>query len=91
MIEARAPIHKTHLRINCLEQCTEHYQTEGVLEEIRFPAGATWVVYTDQVPHAALAGRHALEQTFHIGVSKMKHPERSPLWVLEGLAGRRLA
>lgn len=67
------------------------YQRDGVVEEIDFPAGATWIVFTDQRPHAALAGRYALEQTFHLEVNKMKHPERSPLRVLEGLADRRLA
>jgi hypothetical protein len=67
------------------------YQREGVVEEIAFPAGATWIVFTDQLPHAALAGRHALEQTFHLDPAKMKHPERSPLRVLEDLAGRRLS
>lgn len=66
------------------------YQREGISEEIAFPAGASWIVFTDQLPHAALAGRHALEQTFHLDPAKMKHPERSPLRVLEGLAGRRL-
>jgi hypothetical protein len=66
------------------------YQREGVIEEIDFPAGATWIVFTDQRPHAALAGRYALEQTFHLDVEQMKHPERSPLRVLESLAGRRL-
>jgi hypothetical protein len=67
------------------------YQQVGVVEEIAFPAGASWVVFTDQLPHAAIAGRHALEQTFHLDPAKMKHPERSPLRVLEGLAGRRLS
>jgi 3-deoxy-D-manno-octulosonic acid hydroxylase-like protein len=68
----------------------DRYQSAGSFEEIRFPAGATWIVFTDQVPHAALAGRHALEQTFHLDPDRMKHPERSPLRVLEGLMGRRL-
>jgi hypothetical protein len=67
------------------------YQREGISEEIAFPAGATWIVFTDQLPHAALAGRHALEQTFHLDPAKMKHPERGPLRVLEDLAGRKLS
>jgi hypothetical protein len=66
------------------------YQREGISEELAFRAGASWIVFTDQLPHAAVSGRHALEQTFHLDPAQMKHPERSPLRVLEGLAGRRL-
>ena len=35
-------------------------------------------------------GHCALEQTFHLPVAAMAHPERSPLRVLERLAGRAL-
>ncbi|MGH6883331.1 MAG: Kdo hydroxylase family protein [Hypericibacter sp.] len=67
------------------------YQQDSGVEAIAFPAGSSWIVFTDQVAHAATAGRHALEQTFHLDPAQMKHPERSPLRVLEDLAGRRLA
>jgi len=43
------------------------------------------------VPHAALAGRNALEQTFYLPVGAQRHPELAPLSVLERLTGRRLA
>ena len=56
-----------------------------------FPAGSTWVCYTDQVSHAALAGQHQFEQTFRLSVPRMHDAATSPLRVLEGLAGRRLA
>jgi 3-deoxy-D-manno-oct-2-ulosonic acid (Kdo) hydroxylase len=56
-----------------------------------FPAGTTWMVFTDQVPHAALAGHFALEQTFYLPVSAMVSPETAPLRVLERLTGRALA
>jgi hypothetical protein len=56
-----------------------------------FPAGSTWVCYTDQVSHAALAGQHQFEQTFRLPVGRMHDVVTSPLRVLEGLAGRRLA
>ena len=59
--------------------------------DVAFPAGTTWLCFTDQVLHAALAGHCALEQTFHLPVAAMAHPERSPLRVLERLAGRALA
>jgi len=79
------------LQLHDAMKLDDSYQSANPFEEIRFGAGATWIVFTDQVPHAALAGRHALEQTFHLDPANMKHPERSPLRVLEGLMGRRLS
>ena len=58
---------------------------------IDFPAGSTWLAFTDEVSHAALAGQYQLEQTFLLPIGAMKHPERSPLRVLERLKGRPLA
>jgi hypothetical protein len=67
------------------------YQQEGAVAELRFPPGSSWIVYTDLVPHAAIAGQHALEQTFYLPVTAMRDPEASPLRILEGLTRRRLA
>lgn len=69
----------------------EAYQTGGPGQQVEFPVGSTWMCFTDQVLHAALAGHCALEQTFHLPVAAMHDPERSPLRVLERLEGRALA
>ena len=66
------------------------YQSAAPKADVAFAAGTTWLCFTDQVLHAALAGHCALEQTFHLPVTAMAHPERSPLRVLERLAGRAL-
>ena len=66
------------------------YQSGAPRADLAFPAGATWLCFTDQVLHAALSGHCALEQTFHLPVGAMACPERSPLHVLERLAGRAL-
>jgi 3-deoxy-D-manno-oct-2-ulosonic acid (Kdo) hydroxylase len=66
------------------------YQADGPKAEVTFPAGTTWMCFTDQVLHAALAGHCALEQTFHLPVAALAHPEQAPLRVLERLAGRAL-
>jgi hypothetical protein len=68
----------------------EDYQRDAWRERFDFPAGSTWVCFTDQVLHAALGGQFMLEQTFMLPVSAMLHAERSPLRVLERLSGRRL-
>lgn len=66
------------------------YQANGPRADVTFPPNTSWMVYTDQVLHAALGGRFALEQTFHLPVEAMVHPERTPLRVLERLTGRAL-
>jgi hypothetical protein len=57
---------------------------------IDFPPMTTWMCYTDSVPHAVLSGQYALEQTFIVPVKAMVMPEKSPVRVLEKLAGRPL-
>jgi hypothetical protein len=66
------------------------YQEEAPQAEIQFPPDTTWLCYTDQVMHAAIAGQYALEQTFHLDVDAMVDPALSPLKVLERLRGRSL-
>lgn len=68
----------------------EEYQRSSAQTKICFPAGSTWICYTDQVMHAALAGQYLLEQTFHLDIDAMVAPERSPLRILERLRGRAL-
>lgn len=67
------------------------YQERGPQSTLEFPAGGTWMVYTDQVSHAATAGQFQFEQTFYLPISAMERPETSPLKVLERMAGRPLA
>ncbi|HEX2941756.1 MAG TPA: Kdo hydroxylase family protein [Rhodopila sp.] len=67
------------------------YQRDGVSTHCSFTPGTTWLCFTDQVPHAALAGRMALEQTFYLPINAMAAPDTAPLRVLERLVGRTLA
>lgn len=67
------------------------YQNESPQTDVQFAPGSTWIVFTDQVPHAAMAGQHALEQTFYLPVSAMARPDQSPLRILEKLTGCRLS
>lgn len=57
---------------------------------LEFPAGSTWITFTDSVPHAVLYGQYAVEQTVIVPLTALVHPEKSPLRVLESLAGRPL-
>jgi len=67
------------------------YQSTTAKTRFEFPAGATWLVFTDRVMHAALAGQFLLEQTFYLPVAAMIDERYSPLRILEGLYQRRLA
>ena len=66
------------------------FQENSPHEQIDFPPGCCWLVFTDQVLHAALGGEFALEQTFHLDVDQMAEPERAPVKVLERLSGKTL-
>lgn len=66
------------------------FQRDSPHQAIEFPPGSCWLVFTDQVLHAALGGEFALEQTFHLDVGEMAEPERAPVKVLERLSGKTL-
>jgi hypothetical protein len=66
------------------------FQAECAKYPYQFPAGSSWMVYTDTVPHAVMAGQYALEQTFLVRPEALVAPEHSPLRVLEGIAGAGL-
>jgi len=56
-----------------------------------FPAGSSWIVFTDGASHACLSGQYMLEQTFIVRRSSLVCPEKAPIAILEKLAGHRLA
>jgi hypothetical protein len=67
------------------------YQKNSPHTSLIFPPGSSWLVYTDQVLHAALKGEFALEQTFHFDVAEMGEPDQAPIRVLERITQRRLS
>ena len=78
------------LQLHDLMKADADFQAHAPQTSIEFPAGSTWMAFTDQVSHAAMAGQYQLEQTFLLPVAAMREPERSPLRVLERMTGRRL-
>ncbi|MDF1758050.1 MAG: Kdo hydroxylase family protein [Legionellaceae bacterium] len=61
----------------------DQYQKNLNKETFDFPPNSTWMVFTDQVSHAALGGQFLLEQTFYLPVEHMHNPDLSPLKQLE--------
>ena len=66
------------------------FQRQSPQQTVHFPPGSVWICFSDQVLHAAMSGQFMFEQTFHLPVAALQHPELSPLKVLERLKGRAL-
>jgi 3-deoxy-D-manno-octulosonic acid hydroxylase-like protein len=66
------------------------YQSEVNQSTYDFPAGSTWMTFTDQVSHAAMTGQYLLEQTYYLPVASMMDQSKSPLRILERLAGQKM-
>jgi hypothetical protein len=79
------------LKLHDAMKCDPQYQSQFEAATVPFPAGSTWICFTDQVSHAAVSGVHQLEQTFSVDVNSLKNPSTAPIRVLETLAGRKLA
>jgi hypothetical protein len=86
----RTPYDALMLQLHDRMKEDHDFQRGSPQTPIDFPAGSTWLAFTDQVSHAAMSGQFQLEQTFLVPVEAMASPERSPLRVLERLKGRKL-
>jgi hypothetical protein len=78
------------LRIHDCMKFDNEYQATVPSTNVSLPAGPSWIVYTDSVSHAAVAGQHVVEQTFLLPLDAMADPELSPLRILEKLKDRPL-
>jgi len=66
------------------------FQSGSPQARVDFAPQTTWVVFSDQVLHAAMGGQHMMEQTFYLAPEHQHRPEASPLGILERLTGRTL-
>ena len=78
------------LQLHDRAKADAEFQRTSPQARVDFAPGTTWVVYSDQVLHAAMGGRHMMEQTFYLEVEHQQRPATSPLRTLERLLGRRL-
>jgi hypothetical protein len=86
----RSPYDDFMMRFHNFLKENPRFQSDCRKYPFQFPPGSSWMVYTDTVPHAVLAGQYALEQTFLVRPEAMVRPEISPLKVLEDIAQRPL-
>ncbi|MHB1690719.1 MAG: Kdo hydroxylase family protein [Thiomonas sp.] len=78
------------LQLHDLAKSDAAYQRSAPQAAVDFAPGATWVVFSDQVLHAVMAGQHMMEQTFYLDVADQLVPDTAPLRVLERHFGKRL-
>jgi hypothetical protein len=86
----RTPYDDFMMRFHNFLKENAEWQQSAAKYPFAFPAGSSWMVFTDTVPHAVLAGQYALEQTFLVERSAEVAPEHAPLHVLERIAGQPL-
>jgi len=86
----RSPYDDFMMRFHNFLKENSDFQSNCPKHSFNFPPGSSWMVYTDTVPHAVLAGQYALEQTFLVRPEALVTPETSPLKVLESIAGAAL-
>jgi hypothetical protein len=79
-------MHRCH---NAMKEDANFQETTPKLRW-EFPPNSAWMVCTDCVSHAVLSGQYALEQTLLIPQSALVESQRSPLVILQNLAGTRL-
>jgi hypothetical protein len=79
------------LNLHDTAKLDDDYQRTAARTRFEFPAQSTWIVFTDRVMHAALAGQFLLEQTFYLPVAAMQDERYAPLRILEQIYRHPLA
>ena len=69
----------------------ENFQENCDKQRLEFPPNTTWMVYTDGVPHAALSGQYALEQTYIVPVEALVAKDKAPINILEAICNKKLS
>jgi 3-deoxy-D-manno-oct-2-ulosonic acid (Kdo) hydroxylase len=86
----RSPYDEFMLRFHNFLKENSGFQASSGKMYTQFPPGSSWMVYTDTVPHAVLAGQYALEQTFLVSAEAQVDPQSAPVAILEQMTGTRL-
>lgn len=87
----RSPYDAFMLHFHDWLKANENYQRETHKYRFDLPPNSTWMVFTDIVPHAVLAGRLALEQTVIVSRATLQDAASAPSAILEKIAGRTLS
>lgn len=83
----RSPYDAFMLRLHDHLKADAQFQASAPKQRWEFPPGSSWILFTDFVPHAALSGQFALEQTYIVPRAALLQPEKAPVNILERLVG----
>ena len=83
----RSPYDRFMLRFHDYLKENSAFQADCPKYKLEFPPLATWLVFSDGVPHAVVSGQFALEQTVLVHPSALVAPQHAPIRVLESLCG----
>jgi hypothetical protein len=86
----RSPYDAFMLRLHDQLKADARFQAQAPRQTWDFPPDSSWILFTDFVPHAALAGQFALEQTYIVPRGALLRPEKAPASILERLCGEPL-
>ena len=87
---SRTPYDRFMLRFHDYLKENDDFQRNSPKVRLEFPPGATWMVFTDGVAHAAMSGQFAMEQTLLIPPEALVAPQSAPYRILERIAAARL-
>jgi hypothetical protein len=79
----RSPYDDFMLRFHNFLKENTAFQQNTPKDAWAFPPGSCWIVFTDQVSHAALSGQFALEQTILVPHKGLLYPDNAPISHLE--------
>lgn len=86
----RSPYDHYMLQMHDNMKADMDYQANVEYLAHEFPAGSTWIVFTDHVSHAAMAGQYVFEQTFYLPVAAMHDENQAPQRILERMTQKAL-
>lgn len=76
------------LQLHDLAKADLDYQKQVPQQEFRFPPGSTWIVFSDQLLHAAMQGKAMMEQTIYLEPEAISDHTHSPEAVLSRMLGK---
>jgi hypothetical protein len=90
-VKAHSPYDRFMLAFHDYLKKNAEYQRSCPKYRFEFGPGATWLVFTDVVPHSVESGQLAMEQTMIVSRDSLAAPDLAPIAILEKLAGVRLS
>ncbi|MCS6850561.1 MAG: Kdo hydroxylase family protein [Gemmataceae bacterium] len=91
--QSRGSYDRIMLQLHNLMKADDEFQERCPKRYWSFPPGSAWLLFADQLSHAVLRGRFALEHSFFVSRDVLRWPEKSPAALVERWpsAGRRAA